>query len=578
MTVDIGSLSVPPYLSSQALERISQTLSPAALGVLNLAALLGRRLNDVGMYGLVDSSVAQTMAGMAELVSRRVLRDSGQGLEFINELIRTAAYLRIPSPLRRVLHSHIADRFILQDAHKEQSLGLEIAWHCTRAGRSEQATPYLLKGAREAISIGALDAAEYALSTALPNLPASDREAAALLLVEVFQEQGRWQESAAILADRAVDPQSDLGQLFWINAEHGIGGTTAARVATDLERLGMIVRQSPNTSIRVKAAKAAARLMSDLREERVARELLHGVESIPSDKLSEADVIQLALSRAQLLFHVHDRSASLKNVLEIARQMRAKELVNSTMTNLHNGLGSLRCHEGRYQEASNEYRCAFDMATRLGNHTVQGNLAAHISLCCGRLGQYEEQIEWGKRAAKCFGPAFHGYNEVQAAFNISFGFAMRGDARSALTTIEELDRRLPDTSAAWLIQAWSLAKADIQLLSGRDEAAHQEARKGIGLPQIKLHESSFAGAFARWIALCSLRSGDRIDAMKQLDQMLNVVQTFDAIDQVEILCARRLLSTSNEESSCYLDRIRQGLGLLPAAVTEQFRRLEVLES
>jgi len=340
----------------------------------------------------------------------------------------------------------------------------------------------------------------------------------------------------------------------------------------------MIISQGPSTSIRVKAAKAAAGLISDLREERVARELLLRVNSIPSDKLSESEVIQLALSREQLLFHVRDKSASLKGVLEVARQMQAKEFVNSTMTNLHNGLGSLRCHEGKYQEASNEYRCAFDMATRLGNHTVQGNLAAHVSLCCGRLGQYEEQIEWGRRAAKCFGPAFHGYYEVQAAFNISFGFAMRGDARSALTTIEELDRRIPDMSAPWLIQAWRLGKADIQLLSGRDEAAHQEARCGIGMPQIKLHESSFAGAFARWIALCSLRGGDRIDARKQLDQMITVLQTFDAIDQVEILCARRLLSTSNEESNCYFDRIRLGLGTLPPAVREQFRRLDVLES
>jgi hypothetical protein len=38
------------------------------------------------------------------------------------------------------------------------------------------------------------------------------------------------------------------------------------------------------------------------------------------------------------------------------------------------------------------------------------------------------------------------------------------------------------------------------------------------------------------------------------------------------------LSTSNEESNCYLDRIRQGLGPLPPAIREQFRRLDVLES
>ena len=37
MTTDIGSVHVPPYLSSHALERITQTLSASSISVLNLA-------------------------------------------------------------------------------------------------------------------------------------------------------------------------------------------------------------------------------------------------------------------------------------------------------------------------------------------------------------------------------------------------------------------------------------------------------------------------------------------------------------------------------------------------------------
>ena len=115
MTGDLGGASAIPEVYPKALERLVRSVDPCTQSVLNLASVLGRRLNDVSLYMIADLSVGQTMTGMAELVSRRVLRDGGKGLEFVNELVRTAAYLGVPSPLRRALHSHIADRLIAKD-------------------------------------------------------------------------------------------------------------------------------------------------------------------------------------------------------------------------------------------------------------------------------------------------------------------------------------------------------------------------------------------------------------------------------------------------------------------------------
>ena len=69
-------------------ERTFRTLSPPARAVLNLAAILGERLNQLSMYQLVDLSMAQTLAGMSELEQHRVLRDGGREMEFRNELLR----------------------------------------------------------------------------------------------------------------------------------------------------------------------------------------------------------------------------------------------------------------------------------------------------------------------------------------------------------------------------------------------------------------------------------------------------------------------------------------------------------
>ena len=158
-------------------------------------------LNDLTMYALADLSIAQTTSGLAELASRHFLRDSGHGLEFVNELVRTAVYLGIPTALRKVLHGQIADGFLDQEPGSSSTLGLEIAWHCMRAGRIDEATIHLLNGAREAVRCGALQAAERALSTAIPQLAGAERTEAILLLLEILQEQGSWRESLQVLSE-----------------------------------------------------------------------------------------------------------------------------------------------------------------------------------------------------------------------------------------------------------------------------------------------------------------------------------------------------------------------------------------
>ena len=139
--------------------------------MLNLASILGARLNDLPMYQLVDLSVAQTMAGMARLTELRLLRDGGHALDFRNEVIRAHAYFGVPSPLRTALHGRIADVLLASEGRGESVPGLEIAWHCVRAGRPEQSTPYLLSGAQEAMENGAPFETEQALSSAMEWLP-----------------------------------------------------------------------------------------------------------------------------------------------------------------------------------------------------------------------------------------------------------------------------------------------------------------------------------------------------------------------------------------------------------------------
>ncbi|HEU5171245.1 MAG TPA: AAA family ATPase, partial [Gemmatimonadales bacterium] len=190
MTADLHSgdrAQAGPY--DAVFERILQSLDPTARAVLNLAAILGHRLNSLPMYGIVELGLGQAMHGLSELAKVRVLRDAGQRLEFLNELIRACAYRAVPSPVRRELHSAVADWLIGRKAGVQEVLGLEVAWHCMRAARLEEAIPHLLAGAREALRSGAPHEAERALSTGLPSLPERPATEARLLLAETLQEQ-----------------------------------------------------------------------------------------------------------------------------------------------------------------------------------------------------------------------------------------------------------------------------------------------------------------------------------------------------------------------------------------------------
>jgi hypothetical protein len=141
MTADLGINTSPAALFRQVLERTVRSFDAGTHNVLNLAAILGHRLNDIPLYAIADLTIGQTLAGMSTLASTRILRDNGHGLEFANELLRTAAYLRVPSPLRRVLHSRLADCFIDDTRRGIRSLRLEIhgtAW----AGRAPEASSY----------------------------------------------------------------------------------------------------------------------------------------------------------------------------------------------------------------------------------------------------------------------------------------------------------------------------------------------------------------------------------------------------------------------------------------------------
>jgi DNA-binding SARP family transcriptional activator/tetratricopeptide (TPR) repeat protein len=583
MTLEIGIGGAPSGVYGEVLDRIVRTLDVTTHSVLNVAAILGHRLNDVHLYSLADLSVGQTMAGMTELVTRRVLRDAGQGLEFVNELVRTSAYVGVPSPLRRLLHGYVADHLLGTSEREGTCPGLEIAWHCMRAGRTAEAVPYLLQGAGDAIRSGAPYAAERALITALPILLGRERVDATLLLVEVLQEQGRWIESLDLLGGLEVENdclderRHDL-LAFSARARHYLGTSTLKETMDQLPEVLDIIRHSSDTRTRIRAGHTAAYSLASKRDANLARELLDVVNTIPTRPLDIECVGQLALTKGLLLCRSGDLASSVSEISTGLEELRKRGAANSVMAQLHGGLGTLRAQQGRYEEAVPHQEQAISLAKRLGNDGLVTGFTGNLTLYLTRLGRYEELLARAKEVPGWHTSEFTGFPELQITFSIAAAYALLNRKGEALDAINRQECRLPSHVPAWVLQAWSLWKADVLAFAEHWKESLNVGRSALTDHSFTLQSSAFAGAFARWTALITELDGEYLQGRQIIQALADSADAYDAIDALEILCAKAHLDyKTGRASEEDIKEVLLRLKFFPPAVTTQLSCLRILD-
>jgi DNA-binding SARP family transcriptional activator/type II secretory pathway predicted ATPase ExeA/tetratricopeptide (TPR) repeat protein len=580
MTVELEKGGTPVGTYGHLFPRMSRFLDARTHNVLNLAAILGHRLNDLQMYGVMDLSLGQTIAGLRQLTELRLLRESAHGLDFTNELIRAYAYASVPAPVRRVLHGRVVDRLLREAEHDGTASGLEIAWHLIRAARTKEATPHLLRGARDAIQCGAPDAAERALTSALPSLRAKNRVDAIFLLVEALQEQGRWLESLDYLTSLTAREVGDRNQemlVFEMLAKLHPGSNNSADIVDQLPALIEVIRTSRHSGTRARAGRIVAHVLAENRDQEGVRNILDLMDSIPDGDLDPDSIGLLALTKGLLLYHVGDTRASLSKVTEAIAELRRSGVASCVMAQLEGGLGSIKARQGEYEEAVIHNTNAYKRAISLGNDRLAAGLAGNLALCCGRLGHYSEQLHWVNVARSYLDPASHGYLDVQLTYSMALAHAMIGRADLAIITIAQLEPRLSGEVPSWIVQAWGLWKADLLLLCGRKAEAQDTAFRELERHAFNLLSDAYAGPFARWIALTSERTNNSVMAFNVVSQLAERIAVYDALDQVEILCAKHYLSCRLSYVGAELpSELRAKLASLRPSIRAQLERWEML--
>jgi hypothetical protein len=175
--------------------------------------------------------------------------------------------------------------------------------------------------------------------------------------------------------------------------------------------------------------------------------------------------------------------------------------------------------------------------------------------------------------------SYTGFRELMCCYYRAHGYAMLGQFDAAVDAINAHEIRIPSTIVAWQRQAWMLFKADVYQLARRNQQAVMIGRRAVRGEYTELLAASTAGPFARWLALTASPE-ERISTLERLEDLAGRLVEFDAIDQVEILCALNLFRGHHEgvrRSRLISHRsLAERLVNFPTAISAQLHLLGVL--
>ncbi len=579
MKADVPRSALEAVGYDRLIDRMLPSLSPRSRLALFFAAILGPRLNDLECFAMLGLTEAQTMAALSEITQSRILRNSEEGLEFINELIRARLYLKIPSAARVRLHEKVARHLLASIAQGTTIPGLEIAWHCIRARLREEAIPYLMTGARHAVTHGAPDEAARALSSALGQLKGRARVEATLLLAETYHEMAEWKGALDCIQrlsddERSYESVGEMADVLEVESQCQLDSYSIAEIPAVAQEL--IARASTNIepAVRARAALSAACLAARLREQDLLATVSDALCEFSLDQLSAHDASRILLARAMMHFHVRETVSGLREAHAAANLLESIEATDSTYVRIQQGLGALACTNGVYEEGVRPLELAYSTAARLDNGPLMSQAASTLALCYYRLGIVQEHFKWSIISQQRAQTTIPGsYERVHSAFHCALAHFERGEGESVRRAVQLLRIERVRASVAWIHQAALLFEADMAWLSGDRSLALKRVTEAFESIDGNISNGA-QGRISRWTAVSSVASGKHKEATDRIRRWYSNLDQLDALDQAEVLCSLSLLGELGEPVPHEVaDRARTALGKLPIACSKQLKRL-----
>jgi DNA-binding SARP family transcriptional activator/tetratricopeptide (TPR) repeat protein len=207
-------------------------LDEHALALVPWAAAFGRALAPNLLAAIANREPAELFEALAELERHGVLRSDANGdVDFVHDLVRTAAYTGVSPPRRGMLHARIAAVLAAQP-DPDDILAADTARHADAAADSATCSSACVRAARRCVRLLAYGEADELVSlgrTHARRLAPAERLRTELELIHVLLHPGIRLRDPGDLGRELTDLCADA-QRLGLDAELTIGLSLLARV------------------------------------------------------------------------------------------------------------------------------------------------------------------------------------------------------------------------------------------------------------------------------------------------------------------------------------------------------------
>jgi len=438
-TLPVPMIGIPRAIRA-VFERQTQRLDTRNRAVVDLAAVLGRRLTDLSLYQAVDFSPSEAAEVLSRLKDEGFLREIHARLEFRNELIRAQAYYAVAGPARQHLHRCVAELLVGRREEETKAAALEIAWHYLRGGDATNALPYALQGAEAALKVGAPYEAEQVISASLRECPnASCLRQMRFLLARGLQAQSKSEAALAVLETLMADSLSTVdyaeASRMQAIAEHWLSRETGLRAYKAAERALTAANRTSNVELITRALFEYARSGCEVGDEERVKDAEGRVREL------------LVLPRAQELPSVHYVLAYCHyfsyDVLQAAKCLeRTISLLSSQESAIdlfqaYVGYGACLHYSCEPKRAIDANMTAISLARRMGDDARASDVATNLCLNYMALGDYSEAVRIGKQGVEWGARSADRPPRIGSLMNLAEALLMLGDEQHAFQYLDQ---------------------------------------------------------------------------------------------------------------------------------------------
>jgi len=533
------TLSLPQALKA-IYERQTQQLEDKTRAVLDLAAVLARRMSDLRCYEIIGCTEGEALSRLTQLLDTRLLREVGGQIEFRNELVRAHAYYEVPSTLRLELHRRIASLLQRRDPSEGQ-YDLEIAWHYIIGRDPQRAARYALAGAERSLNEGAPHEAELILrALERDQLGAPTAKQVALVLSAALMGQSKAEDALPFLESLLVNddgPKPELARAvrLYASAMYLLNNNSAAKHGEMAEKALHLARECGDKGLLTHALLESARagieggrveLTMAARQE-LQRTILAATEDVPP---------MAYFADAYCSYFLLDIRRALESAQQAVRRLETQKDISELALG-YNALGNCQMAGGLLREARQTYDKTLELWRRVGDDCRMSIATYNLATSYLTEGDiptatsyFEESLAIGKRASTQ--PVL-----LRTWSGLAQAFVLQGRFDKALECLDSTKRWI-EKGRSWAMNIeFCCEAAEIELAIGNKNEALKLVSQANQLFQERGYLFINQGAFERLSVFACFHSQGPLVAERLVGQYISRFKGRHQLAHLEVVAA-----------------------------------------